>query len=634
MKKKFTLSTEWAVATPRRWVKPSAVVLMLGGMASAPANAQQPPSLQFNVAYHCPNDSTVVVDRCESKTGSEYCFVRAGLHGQLGKEVMVLRSQLTALPTKCSMQASGAAVNGGQSAGNAKAFNPPYLSEMPSVNRVIEAMKTNDPRETAVRQIWAFYELTEVIKTLSGPREFRGLLPDEQKILGDYQVAQYQVGQVADKAFPGNKPSEDLTYHYGRWDPKFGFKGINIWQFFSENLQSQFAQIVAGDNARYAAKRAEEKRIAAEALNPNAQAAVPGVQQGMKNDPGRVAARRCLESGRSELDCLGEGLKVGLNDLTGGDLVANITGEKPPEGLRLSGAYSAGNKFGISFSQEKVSVGCGTLIPQSIPYIVDRAPNQISIKIPISPKPIVLALKPNGTLAGPAEVAVNGLVPVGHGGGGGGAGPALGYEEQTHTTTQQRQIDAAEARNYEGTDAVHQNGMEYSVSEQVTTTTYEPVAPVANYKMAQLAPRTERSPVGILQGRSRFGGVGEALTQIVDPSAKKKGPVPPGLRLAGMYSGQDALRIEFREDSATVECGEAHVADAYVVQENAGQISVRIQNGGTPFALSLQPNGTLVGSGTIDVAGRVVTGSRGDAITYAPRNARCAIGTLTQKTGK
>jgi hypothetical protein len=138
----------------------------------------------------------------------------------------------------------------------------------------------------------------------------------------------------------------------------------------------------------------------------------------------------------------------------------------------------------------------------------------------------------------------------------------------------------------------------------------------------------------VCQGRSSFGGVGEALTQIVDPSAKKKAPVPPGLRLAGIYSGQDGLRIEFREDSATVECGEAHVADAYVVQENAGQISVRIQNGGTPFALSLQPNGTLVGSGTIDVAGRVVTGSRGDAITYAPRNARCAIGTLTQKTGK
>jgi len=104
--------------------------------------------------------------------------------------------------------------------------------------------------------------------------------------------------------------------------------------------------------------------------------------------------------------------------------------------------------------------------------------------------------------------------------------------------------------------------------------------------------------------------------------------------MAGMYAGQQgAVRIEFREDSTTVECGEAHVAEAYVVQDNAGQISVRMQNGATPFALSLQPNGTFVGSGTIDVAGRVVTGSTGDAITYASRNTHCTVGTLTPKAG-
>jgi hypothetical protein len=143
------------------------------------------------------------------------------------------------------------------------------------------------------------------------------MLPDEQKILGDYQVAQYKVVQVADKAYPSNKPSEDLTYHYGRNDPRFGFKGINIWQFFSQGLQSQFAQIIGKDNARYAALRAEQMRIAAQGVSANPPAAVPEAQQGMKNDPGRVAMRRCVESGRNETDCLGEGLKVGLNDLMG-----------------------------------------------------------------------------------------------------------------------------------------------------------------------------------------------------------------------------------------------------------------------------------------------------------------------------
>src|SRR5262249_5163134 len=82
------------------------------------------------------------------------------------------------------------------------------------------------------------------------------------------------------------------------------------------------------------------------------------------------------------------------------------------------------------------------------------------------------------------------------------------------------------------------------------------------------------------------------------------------------YASQSGLRIEFREDLATVECGEAHVAEAYVMQDAGGQISVKIQNGATPFTLSLQPNGTRVGSGSIGVAGRVVTGSTENALTY------------------
>jgi hypothetical protein len=353
----------------------------------------------------------------------------------------------------------------------------------------------------------------------------------------------------------------------------------------------------------------------------------------MRNDPGTVAARRCVESGRSELECIGEGMKVGLNDLAGGDIVANITGEKAPQGLRLTGAYSpsSGNKLRVAFSQDKVIVNCGPLNAMPFSYQVERSGNQISVQIPISPKPLVLTFRPESTLSGPADVVVNGLVPVGHGGGSVGATNA-GYQEQTQTTTRERQIDDAEAHNYAGTDAVHQNGMEYSVTEQVTTTTYEP-APVPHYQAVPMAPKTERCTAGMMQGSSNSGSIGEALTQIVDPTAKKKAPVPPGLRLAGMYAGQNGFRIEFREDSATVECGEADVAEPYVVHDANGQISIRIQNGATSFMLSLQPNGSLVGSGAIDVAGRVVTGSTENALTYVPRSAHCSIGTLTPQNG-
>ena len=212
--------------------------------------------------------------------------------------------------------------------------------------------------------------------------------------------------------------------------------------------------------------------------------------------------RRCVESGRSELECLGEGMKVGLKDLAGGDIVSNITGEKPPQGLRLTGAYSSssGNKLRIAFSQDKAIVNCGSLNSAPYTYSVERTANQISIQIPISPKPILLAFRTDNTLAGPSDVVVNGLVPIGHGGVSAGT-TNPGYQEQTHTATRERQIDAAEAQNDAGTDAVHQNGMEYSVTEQVSTTTYEP-APVAHYEPAPMAPKTERCTAGIMQGNS------------------------------------------------------------------------------------------------------------------------------------
>ena len=428
----------------------AALLLGIAVIASA-ARAQQPPPLQLNVPYHCPGNAIVVVKHCEMRSGTEVCSLVKGVpNAPLGDEISMPKAQAAALGLICTTQGgSPSSQTAARPSANGRILNPPYLGEMPSADRVLAAMKTNDPRETAVRQIWAFYELTEIIKALSGDREFArtGMLPDEQKTMGEYQVAQYKISQEADKAFPNNKPSEDLTYHFSRWDPKFGYKSINIWQFFSEGLQSQFAQIIGKDNARYAALRAEQKRIAAQGVSANPQADVPGVQQGMKNDPGRVAMRRCVESGRSEMECLGEGLKVGLKDLAGGDIVSNITGEKAAQGLRLTGAYSAssGNKLHIAFSQDKVIVNCGPLNSVPYPYQVERAANQISVQIPISPNPLVLAFKPDNTLAGPADVVVNGLVPIGRGGVSAGT-TAPGYEEQTHTTTRERQIDAAEAQ--------------------------------------------------------------------------------------------------------------------------------------------------------------------------------------------
>lgn len=214
-----------------------AILALLALSTSLPANAQQAPPLQLNVPYHCAGNIIVVVKHCEMRSGTEVCsMVKGPANGPLGDEISLPKAQAAAIGLICPPHggASSPTASKGMSAPAGRAFNPPYLSEMPSPDRVLAAMKTNDPRETALHQIWAFYELTEIVKTLMGNREFsrNGMLPDEEKILQDYLTAQYKVTQDSDKAFPTNKPSEDLTYHFSRWDPKFGFKGINIWQFF------------------------------------------------------------------------------------------------------------------------------------------------------------------------------------------------------------------------------------------------------------------------------------------------------------------------------------------------------------------------------------------------------------------
>ena len=128
--------------------------------------------------------------------------------------------------------------------------------------------------------------------------------------------------------------------------------------------------------------------------------------------------------------------------------------------------------------------------------------------------------------------------------------------------------------------------------------------------------------------------ISDALTQVFGTQASKAANTAPGLRLAGTYAGAGGLNIEFRDDSATVECSEAHAAEAYSVLPSGGQLAVKLQNGATPFTLVLQPNGTLAGSGTVDVAGRKLIRSTGDDVhNFVPVNARCTVGTLTAKSG-
>jgi hypothetical protein len=106
------------------------------------------------------------------------------------------------------------------------------------------------------------------------------------------------------------------------------------------------------------------------------------------------------------------------------------------------------------------------------------------------------------------------------------------------------------------------------------------------------------------------------LTQVLGSKASKSANSKPGLRLNGTYAVTGGLKIEFRDDSATLELREG------------GQMVVKFQNNTGPLSLVLQPNGTLTGSGAVDVTGRRAVQQSGGGIDYQPRNARCSLGIM------
>ena len=68
-----------------------------------------------------------------------------------------------------------------------QATNPPYLREMPSVERVKAEIKGSDPVDTSARQSGAFQRLQDIIKTLAGPRfQSNEFTPDESRLINQY----------------------------------------------------------------------------------------------------------------------------------------------------------------------------------------------------------------------------------------------------------------------------------------------------------------------------------------------------------------------------------------------------------------------------------------------------------------
>ena len=111
--------------------------------------------------------------------------------GQLIGERYNKRSQMDGWLKVCKVQGAPDPPQHGQ------APNPPYLGEMPSVDRVKSEIQGSHPADTLARQVAVFTYLPAIVTRRQDPGcSVRSpLTPDEQRVIGSYNLAAHQLSQ-------------------------------------------------------------------------------------------------------------------------------------------------------------------------------------------------------------------------------------------------------------------------------------------------------------------------------------------------------------------------------------------------------------------------------------------------------
>ena len=510
-------------------------------------------------------------------------------------------------------------------------LNPSYLSEMPAPARIIAEIKGKDAVDTAERQMGAYQWLMKIIDDMAYGLEHRfdtQLTPDESRMKQAYWNAYAQLW---------NKFKTDYGRAYdGSYDHDRDLLKEMLDKLFSEKFR-----VLLAKSGQMSAARLQAVRDKTYATNTNSSSNQPLAASG---GPGSKAEfRRCVESGRTLRRCFHESLGNGFEQLFG------INPNQPlpvPPGLRMTGDYASPNGFRVIFEPNGVTMVCrGVSAPR--PYTVEVRDIQTLVTIQNESKPVVFSLRQDGTLSGSGPIRVTGQVAAGS------------HTEQTmgmttQQTTRTKELTPLEAQNYP--DA-QQNGQVFTVRENATELVYGPTGTqtVSNYVTkttdcnvgfmspigASPLPNEVMSagyinPLGVLTSIGaglgalmKSGNMDEAGKEMLSPAAEKA--IAPGLRMNGRYASSTGLTLDFHPESVTLGCGEAEQALQYSVQHIGNKTMLVVKDNAKPVSFQLMPDGSIAGEGTVQVNGRMITGTTEDInnpYTFAQRAARCEVGRL------
>lgn len=487
------------------------------------------------------------------------------------------------------------------------------LSDMPSVDRVKAEIKGSDETDTLARQVAVFTYLQTMVNRIKNNRTVRGsYTPEEQKLIGDYSLAAYQITQDYTKT---HTPAEAKAFEGLHWKYEMDGAFIHDWSTRLIGKQSMatyngaMGEMSTRQQAHYNQEMDQYKQAVAQQQEAKNRQASGGADP---NDPTGVAIRRCLELGGSSLSCLGKGMNTGMLSLIGlGGMDTSQMLGPGRAGVVLYGMYARpGQKTALEFSIRMVAIsGCGDLdASQTTPtYAIEKRPGSVRIVVNNSPAPFTLALGSNGELTGPGLVDVTGKVIVGwttqttqvyHNGVSVGAGYAAECGGSCRSTTQ---------------------SPIYKVkTERCSIGGYNAPAPLPPHDSK--ADAMSNSLPGMIGGLVAYTNGGAEAMDNAD--------APRGLRMNGLYS-DGRMRLEFSPTAAILDCGEAHVRVPYTVENTPDRFLVHVANSnGGAFTLAVEPDNTLRGSGSTTVNGRLVSGMAGENVTFSPHSETCEVGTL------
>jgi hypothetical protein len=347
------------------------------------------------------------------------------------------------------------------------------------------------------------------------------------------------------------------------------------------------------------------------------------------------ASTRCITAGRSPTLCgenslgkwfegaIGNGVAM-ANAIAPGsaDKLSKATKPLPP-GLEIAGNYVGSGNWRMQFDDRSAMMSCGGLDQEQRFYTIGIVNNQAAIKIDITPKPFVLYMRQDGTLADAGPVVVNGRVVSGSGS----VTTSNGQWLSSQTTTTQK-LTPMEAQQYSGQSNLHTDGQYYTLTNQNTSTTYQPGT--TTYSGPSYAAKTETCSTAILKsaGKTQVDAL-KGLTESM-LGGESAPPTPPGLRMHGAYAAPTGFSVEFLPESAILGCEQAARAYPYSVLANGRQAVVEVDAPGHPVVMALKPDNSLdPGSGQYEVQGRRIAGQNADGdFVFTPLNQTCALGVL------